>query len=75
MPRGDGTGPMGMGPMTGRDAGVCARFGTPGYLNSRPGRGLGFGRGRGYGRVFWAAGMIPGCAYFAYRWVKRGRGR
>ena len=29
MPRGDGTGPMGMGPMTGRGAGFCAGLGAP----------------------------------------------
>ena len=51
MPRGDGTGPMGMGPMTGRAAGYCAGFGMPGYANPAPGRGygMGFGRGRGFG--------------------------
>jgi hypothetical protein len=27
MPRGDGTGPMGVGPKTGRGAGFCAGFG------------------------------------------------
>jgi hypothetical protein len=50
MPRGDGTGPMGMGAMTGRGAGWCAGFGTPGYANSIPWRGfgMGFGRGRGF---------------------------
>lgn len=49
MPRGDRTGPMGMGPMTGRAAGYCAGFGMPGYLNARFGRGpgAGFGVGRG----------------------------
>ncbi len=51
MPRGDGTGPMGMGPMTGRAAGFCAGFNTPGFQNPMPGRGMGmgFGRGRGFG--------------------------
>ena len=49
MPRGDGTGPMGMGPMTGRAAGYCAGYSVPGYANPIPGRGYGFGRGRGYG--------------------------
>ena len=39
MPRGDGTGPMGMGPMTGKGAGYCA-----GYQNT----GFGFGCGRGF---------------------------
>jgi hypothetical protein len=50
MPRGDGTGPMGMGSRTGRAAGLCAGFGVPGYSNPAPGRGLGmgFGRGRGF---------------------------
>ena len=54
MPRGDGTGPMGMGCMTGRGAGYCAGFGQPGYMTPGPGRGLGFGRGygRGFGRGF-----------------------
>lgn len=42
MPRGDGTGPMGLGPMTGRGAGFCtgfARFAFRGF-----GHGLGFRR-------------------------------
>ena len=48
MPRGDGTGPMGSGSMTGRGAGFCAGFNTPGFSNTVPGRGgRGFGRGRG----------------------------
>ncbi len=56
MPRGDGTGPSGMGPMTGRGMGYCAGFDVPGFVNSGPvgyGRGRGFagrGLGRGYGR-------------------------
>ncbi len=55
MPLGDGTGPNGMGPMTGRGAGYCAGYQVPGYMNNAvPGRGFGrgFGRGRGYGRRF-----------------------
>ena len=48
MPRGDGTGPMGMGPMTGRAAGFCAGFGVPGYANPIPGRAFGMGLGRGW---------------------------
>lgn len=43
MPRGDGSGPMEMGPMTGRDAGACAGVATPGFAN----QGAGFGCGRG----------------------------
>jgi len=51
MPGGDRTGPMGMGPMTGRAAGFCAGSGMPGYANPIAGRGfgMGFGRGRGFG--------------------------
>lgn len=50
MPRGDGTGPMGAGPMTGRAAGYCAGWGMPGYANNgAPSFGMGFGRGRGMG--------------------------
>jgi len=65
MPRGDGTGPMGMGAMSGHAAGYCAGFGMPGYTNPAPGRGfgMGFGRGRGGGRgqrnCFYATGL-PG---------------
>jgi len=63
MPSGDRTGPMGMGPMTGRGAGFCAGFSVPGYANPVGGcgygmgwgRGRGMGRGRGFGRGFgWA---------------------
>lgn len=43
MPRGDGTGPTGMGPMTGRGMGVCAG-------NRGAGQGFGYGRGTGCGR-------------------------
>lgn len=62
MPRGDGTGPLGRGPMTGRGLGFC----NPDYADTPPayGRGMGFGRGRGFrgggrgwcGRFF-ASGM------------------
>ena len=33
MPWGDGTGPRGLGPMTGRAAGFCAGYPAPGYMN------------------------------------------
>ena len=54
MPRGDGTGPAGQGPRTGRGRGYCAGFSAPGFMNS------GFGRfGRGFGRGgFWSAGFF-----------------
>ncbi len=45
MPRFDGSGPQGRGPLTGRGAGYCrgSRF---------SGRGFGSGFGRGFGRGF-----------------------
>jgi len=53
MPGGDGTGPGGLGPMTGRAAGFCAGYPVPGYANPVGGRGyFGRGRGRGMGRGF-----------------------
>ena len=70
MPAGDGTGPMGMGPMTGRGAGYCAGYGAPGYANPIPGRGFGMGRGRGGGGRGWRhqyyATGLPGWARFGY---------
>jgi hypothetical protein len=68
MPRFNGTGPMGAGPMTGGARGYCNSAGAgyapaygrgygygPGYGRGRgfgAGFGAGFGRGRGYGRCF-----------------------
>lgn len=50
MPRGDRTGPAGMGPMTGRRAGYCAGYTAPGFANPAPGQGAwGYGRGMGFG--------------------------
>jgi hypothetical protein len=65
MPFGDGTGPLGLGPMTGRGAGFCAGFGRLGFASPMPGYphpynygnltpawprwGYGFGRGLGRG--------------------------
>lgn len=54
MPRGDRTGPWGLGPRTGRRAGFCSGFSVPGYMNPVPGRGWG-GRGLGWGRMAWSA--------------------
>lgn len=60
MPGGDGTGPAGLGPMTGRAAGYCAGSPAPGYM-SGGGRGFwGFGRGgggRGWRNQFYATGL------------------
>lgn len=51
MPRGDRTGPRGMGARTGRAVGLCAGSNMPGYANQVSGRwlGRGFGRGGGFG--------------------------
>ncbi len=65
MPFGDGTGPRGMGPMTGRGAGFCAGFARPGFAVPPFGRGwFGFNRGFGLG-----AGLRRG------RGIGRGLGR
>ena len=32
MPGGDGTGPLGFGPMTGHGAGFCSGYGIPGCI-------------------------------------------
>ncbi len=72
MPWGDGTGPLGQGPMTGRAAGYCAGYSVPGYMNPVGGRFWGRGRGwfgrgggRGWRHWYYATGL-PGWA--------RGRG-
>lgn len=47
MARRDGTGPLGMGPLTGRGLGPCGE----GYFSyRRPRLGLRYGYGRGFGR-------------------------
>jgi hypothetical protein len=87
MPGGDRTGPMGMGPMTGRAAGFCAGYSVPGYMNPGPrgafgggfwGRGGGRGGGRGRRNWFYATGM-PGytraaAGMPAWSWPGRGFG-
>lgn len=52
MPAGDRTGPMGMGPMTGREAGYRAGDDRPGSANAGPGRGF-------WGRGWWGRGRWP----------------
>lgn len=69
MSRGDGTGPVGQGPMTGRGLGYCAGNDVPGFaVSGGLGRGRGgvFGRGlgmrRGFGRglrLCWNVGNMP----------------
>ena len=67
MPGGDRTGPTGRGPMTGRAAGICAGYNTPGYITPGYRRGLGLGarRGlRGRGKGFWWRNYSPEPQYF-----------
>lgn len=56
MPRGDGTGPMGMGSMTGRALGFCAGYPHPGFA---AGQGRRMGRGFGHRNRFWALSQPP----------------
>lgn len=69
MPRGNRTGPNGMGPMTGRAAGFCAGNDEAGFY-SAPGGGFGRGRNRGAGR---RSGNGPG--FGGRRGSAYGRGR
>jgi len=73
MPWGNGTGPAGLGPMTGRGAGYCAGYGVPGYMNptggvygGRFGYGRGGGFGRGYRNMYYATGLPGWARYNAY---------
>ena len=52
MPYGDGTGPSGAGPRTGRGLGYCAGYNRPGYVSDPGGGGFG-ARGRGRGHRNW----------------------
>ncbi len=67
MPRGDGTGPMGAGTLSGRGAGYCAGFSMPGFANCASGRGMRMGRGLrpgfglGMGRNFYAFSGYAAC--------------
>ncbi len=63
MPRGDRTGPLGQGPMTGRGLGDCAGNERGGWYGRGFGFGRGFGAGRGFGRGFgrgWGFGFGAG---------------
>lgn len=51
MPRGDGTGPMGVGSMPGRMAGDCIGYTSHEFVNQGFGCGRGFGRGKGFRRI------------------------
>ena len=59
MPGGDGTGPWGMGPRSGRRAGFCSGYGIPGFMN----------------RQIWPpfGGRWIGLRYWRLRWRRFGR--
>jgi hypothetical protein len=80
MPRGDGKGPMGIGPMTGRKAGFCGGYGMPGASNSGIGGDftMGFGRSGGFSRNGFGGGGGHGWRnrYFATGlpgWMRSGQ--
>jgi len=80
MPFGNGTGPAGMGPMTGRAAGFCAGYLVPGYMNSAVGRAGFYGAGYGmpyggYGNPWLRRGFGFGRGFSRSRGWGRGRGR
>ena len=83
MPGGDGTGPRGMGPMTGRAAGYCAGYPVPGFMNPMSGgafRGFGpapyyGGAVSPYGAAGYPAAGYPMGAYSAFPRFGRGFGR
>lgn len=68
MPRGDGTGPMGQGSMTGRAAGLCAGYGNWGGMNPAFGRGRRFcaagpGGGHGWRNMYYSTGLPAWARY------------
>lgn len=80
MPWGNGTGPAGLGPMTGRAAGYCAGFNMPGYLNPGFGyRGAFAPMGRGAysfgGPYAFGPGYAPRAFGLGRRWAPRFFGR
>lgn len=64
MPRRDGTGPMGIGSMTGRGVGLCAGYSAPDYASPCVAYGTGCG-GRGFRRIHYLTGM-PGWMRYGY---------
>jgi len=87
MPFGDGTGPAGLGPMTGRAAGFCAGYPMPGYMNPAVGRAGFYGPGTPafgpYGVGAYGYGASYGMPYGGYGmpytgwgnpWIRRGFG-
>ena len=69
MPRGDRTGPTGQGPMTGRGAGLCGGYATPGFANPLGNRRIPWGGGwqrglrRGWGLTSSYRRFAPSASY------------
>ena len=76
MPFGDGTGPAGMGPMTGRAAGFCAGYPVPGYMSSVVGRAGLYAAGTPAIGPYSAGAYGYGMPYFGLGnpWLHRGAG-
>ncbi len=73
MPFGNGTGPAGMGPMTGRSAGFCAGYQMPGYMNPVAGRAGFYGAGMLAVRPYGAGYGMP-LGDRSNPWLRRGFG-
>jgi hypothetical protein len=73
MPFGDGTGPAGMGPMTGRAAGFCAGYPMPGYMNPAAGRSGFYGVGAPVVGPYGAGYGMPYGGQINF-WLRRGFG-
>jgi hypothetical protein len=76
MPFGDGTGPAGMGPMTGRAADVCAGYPVPGYMNPVMGRAGSYNAGMLAIGPYGGGTYIYGMPYAGWSnpWLRRGFG-
>jgi len=76
MPFGDGTGPAGAGPMTGRAAGFCAGYPVPDYMNPVAGRAGFYGAGMPGVGTYGAGAYGYGTPYGgrANPWLRRGFG-
>lgn len=80
MPRGDRTGPEGLGPRSGRGAGYCGGYGMPGSMNYHASPAFGgaprFGSAWGPPTEVYARGAPPYPAFGPPgRGFGRGRGR
>jgi len=75
MPFGNGTGPAGLGPMTGRAAGFCAGYPVPGYANPVGGKSGFYDRSAPVIRTVGSGPYVYGMPYGGRfnPWLRRGR--